>query len=278
MKFNPWKKGSFRPTPDLKLFGTDFGNGEKDQQYFPINEDFDRYRENKKSVDLSHHLLRDGLSAEHDEFFAFWILGQFAKEHPSLVSVDQGVIKFAHTGDSFLAKEFGLAEMALQVQEDIALVRVQNGQDKLVFTHICASSHWAPADKIGQSFFDIHVSVPHFEAVNNVASRLMQQCLIKGPFVRFVWGIENSDRLNQHPIVADKRPVDPRLPLYLRTERQVLLGFPAKGMLLFTILVQHQKWEEADKTGLRESLLSMTPEDREYKGLTKDFEKLTNFY
>ena len=102
----------------------------------------------------------------------------------------------------------------------------------------------------------------------------MQQCLIKGPFVRFVWGIENSDRLNQHPCLADPRPLNPDKSLFLRTERQVMIGFPTQNLLLFTILVQHQKWESADRTGLKASLLSMTPEDRAYKGLTDRFERL----
>ena len=63
-------------------------------------------------------------------------------------------------------------------------------------------------------------------------------------------------------------------PIFLRTERQTLIGFPAQSALLFTIRVGHQPLSEGDLHGLAASLSSMSQEERAYKGIDLEFETL----
>jgi hypothetical protein len=108
----------------------------------------------------------------------------------------------------------------------------------------------------------------------------------KGPFVRFVWGIESDARPNHHPDPPpgeDSKVWDGRDfsqgRFWVRAERQVIWGLPDVNAALFTIKVCHTPGEEvlADPS-MRDSLISalesMSPESREYKGLTRGWEDL----
>ncbi|HEU4751688.1 MAG TPA: heme-dependent oxidative N-demethylase subunit alpha family protein, partial [Armatimonadota bacterium] len=171
---------------------------------------------------------------------------------------------------------------ASQVPEDLAVVRTSPERGEwLAAVHVCAPSHWAPAEKLGRDFPGVHAPVPGFERVNAAAPALVEAMVRRGPFVRFGWGISGDDRLNHHPEPPEgisreawhPQPfTGPGEPFYVRVERQVLWGLPEVGASLFAIRLSFVPAGEirADprlREGLRSALRSMSPASRAYKGL-----------
>ncbi len=169
--------------------------------------------------------------------------------------------------------------LCCQVQEDIAVCQLQDDKDWLAAVHLCAPNHWAAADKIGRPFNKVHAPVPGMEKTMPHYFKMLQSVIQKGPFTRFAWGIATDDRLNHHPdpppgIMQEDwqgRRIDEAAQLYIRTERQNLLGFPDCNAFLFTIrtyFYEVDKLENNEKTALWSAVRSMSPEALAYKGLT----------
>lgn len=108
----------------------------------------------------------------------------------------------------------------------------------------------------------------------------MRHLLYNGPYVRFAWGLATDTRLNHHPqppvgvISASEwqgRVFNPDQPqLYLRTERQLILGLPEVGALLFTIRTYFENignLEDERKDQLRLAIESMDEATLLYKGI-----------
>lgn len=181
-----------------------------------------------------------------------------------------------------------------QVQEDVAVMRLgQNGENWLAAVHLCSPSHWSAEAKLGKSFAAIHAPVPGIEKVNRAEGPLMDAMVRRGPYVRFVWSIAFDERLNHHPepppgVALDEwRPRGPRWdapgpPFWLRVERQVLWGLPAVDAALFAIRVSHIDAREIrsdprERALLRSGLQSMSPDSRDYKGISGCFRELLDW-
>lgn len=183
-----------------------------------------------------------------------------------------------------------------QLQEDIALLSLEKSggitKNYLSAVHLCAAGHWSPEDKIGKDFFAIHAPVPHVEKINERAQQFAEMMVTKGPFVRFVWGFATDLRLNHHPVAPEG--IDPKQwhgrsfldptqdKLYVRVERQVTWGLPEINSGLFSIRVSYLEGEEIrknteQKTKLIESIQSMSPETKVYKGLKESYDVLVNY-
>ena len=172
---------------------------------------------------------------------------------------------------------FGLQEphtfsnIAMQIQEDIAIHRLGDDRDWLAATHICFPSGWLPDEKIGRSFSEIHEPIPGF---NLKTSRKMVEAMVyNGPFERFVWSPVFEDRINFHPSTPKKK-FDPSNPcVFVKVERQLTIGFPEHRASLF-VMRQFLIRDDIDKLALAESLKSMTQEQRVYKGISENFNEL----
>ncbi|MEZ4816032.1 MAG: DUF3445 domain-containing protein [Bdellovibrionota bacterium] len=183
-----------------------------------------------------------------------------------------------------------------QIQEDVALLTLEQveGVQKnyLSAVHLCAAGHWSPEDKIGKDFFAVHTPVPHIEKINERAQQFADMMVHKGPFVRFVWGFSTDTRLNHHPVAPQgidsktwhgRSFQDPkRDQLFVRVERQVTWGLPEINSGLFTIRVSYLKGEEIlkdpeKKQKLLESIQSMSPHSKKYKGLETSYETLCKY-
>jgi len=173
-----------------------------------------------------------------------------------------------------------------QVEEDMAVCQIQGEQDWLAAIHLSAPNHWAPADKIGRPFGTVHGEVPGMEKLNQQYFKMLLTVIQKGPFSRFAWGISTDSRLNHHPIpphgVGAKewhgRSIgDGEGKIYVRVERQTLVGIPGCEAFLFTIRTYFYEIAEltaVEKNALMNAVDSMSPQSLEYKGLTGKVELL----
>ncbi|AIE86414.1 heme-dependent oxidative N-demethylase family protein [Fimbriimonas ginsengisoli] len=296
--YTPWTKGIYEVAPALRPFGVDFGNGAADQRLFQIDSEFERYAENKRTAlrerrgkyarafRLSREVERatielivTRLATDYPErFSAAW-----EGDHRALLEGDkQWVLPANGRGNESAALDL----LARLVPEDLAIVSVEDSVDWVSYLHLCSPSHWAAEEKIGRSFFDVHEPIPGFEKINRVSSGLVDAMVNKGPWVRFVWGVESDDRLNHHPEPPpgfDQEEWDGRRfeggRFWVRTERQIVTGMPEVGAALFTIRVGFVPdtvvlADEMLQTSLLRALDSMSPEARRYKGLAKDWDRL----
>ncbi|MDO6430846.1 DUF3445 domain-containing protein [Flavitalea sp. BT771] len=153
--------------------------------------------------------------------------------------------------------------LASQVQEDIAICQVENERDWLAAIHLSAPNHWSAAEKIGKPFAALHLVLPAME---------------KGPFIRFAWDISTDERLNHHPmpppgaLLTDwqSRSVeDNNSKIYLRVERQVIVGILSCNAFMYTIRTYFYDIDELqadDKMALLKAVESMAPPFSGYKG------------
>lgn len=239
-----------------------------------LAEEWPEYFKLKEST--ASHELHCALSKEVLRFDKNWQLLDSSETHS----------KYLHSFDAICA----------QIQEDVALLSLDTVDGKttnyLSAVHLCAAGHWSPQDKIGKDFFAIHVPVPHIEKINERAAQFADMMVNKGPFVRFVWGFSTDLRLNHHPKAPEgidqnewhgRSLLDPtKDKLFVRVERQVTWGLPEINSGLFTIRVSYLDGEEVRKNPeqrqkLLESLQSMSPQSKVYKGVVSSFEVLTQY-
>ena len=240
-------KGVYDVSPGLRPFGTDFGNGELDQVLFQKDREFDRYIANKQRCLETHperHLLEHELSPE-TRLAAAELIAQ-------------------HTG----IQSRSLIQLGMQVQEDLAIVQTDGDRDFLAWLFVCSPSHWRPETKIGRSFFEVHQPIPGFERVNAAAGGMVKAMVEKGPWVRFVWGLETCDDLNLHPDATEPR--DFSQPLYIRTERQITWPLPEVHAALFSIRVSVRPVSvltQEERQALARAIESMNKDALDYKGI-----------
>ncbi|MES3037178.1 MAG: heme-dependent oxidative N-demethylase subunit alpha family protein [Bdellovibrionota bacterium] len=310
----PLEKGVYEVGPGLRPLGFDLGAGEFDQRIFQIAADYNKFRENKLNCyreNLEKYrpavLPESEFKAHLTEFFKSRLL----KEYPPLFKAfenENAPGAFAHSGDSFsklsewkkgsisalglpLDRMEELDFLSLQFPEDWAITDLtDDGKDHLSYLNVCSPSHWAPGDKLHQSFLQVHHVVPGSEKLVAASRALVEAMINKGPYVRFVWSFVTDKNLNHHPSPAPG--VDPATwkgrswnatqspPFHLRVERQTTWGFPKFNKALFTIRVGFIDGKDilasAEKRRqLLSTLMSMTPASRTYKGVDVCFDDLT---
>lgn len=133
------------------------------------------------------------------------------------------------------------------VQEDICLLRLDEGTAVLVAAVLCFPSRWRLADKLGRDMAAIHAPVPLYaEALERPVARFMRN-LKPGRLVeRFNWTIHDGEDLFQ-PVPPESRAVAAGAvgtELHLRVERQTLSLLPRSGAIMFTIRTRQVRLEE----------------------------------
>lgn len=133
--------------------------------------------------------------------------------------------------------------LSLSFVEDFALVDGATGT--LPWLAVALPSHWAPQDKIGRHFREVHAPVADNALLLRAAEHLMR--MVCGPerWERFVWNVTRHPRLNAHPANVDHAPwaadafADPDAPrAWWRSERQTFIALPGQSSAVFTIQVQ----------------------------------------
>jgi dimethylamine monooxygenase subunit A len=133
--------------------------------------------------------------------------------------------------------------LSLAFVEDFALVDGASGT--LPWLAVALPSHWAPIDKIGRHFREVHAPVADNALLVRASEHLMR--MVCGPerWERFVWNVTRHPRLNAHPANVDHAPwpadafADADAPLaWWRTERQSFISLPGNAQAVFTIHVE----------------------------------------
>ncbi|MDX2229651.1 MAG: DUF3445 domain-containing protein [Leptolyngbyaceae cyanobacterium bins.349] len=267
----PLASGRYEVKPGLHRFGTDFGNGEADQQVFQLDENFAYYHDLKqlaRQEQLSKYLQTCEYADSVATAIAQFIIHRLLQEHPQyfeLAMQANGMVSlFNHLTQEKLVfnsayqlqsvhapmhtpappYRCSLDALANQIQEDVTVVRRQGDRHWMSAIHLCFPNHWAAEAKIGQPFATVHQPVAGMESMNRRGDAIVHTMITHKPAVRFAWGLSTDTRLNHHPhppIGIDParwhgRKFDLTAPrLYLRVERQVVWGFPGVDAALFTI-------------------------------------------
>lgn len=302
----PFASGHYDEKPNLFRLGRQFGNGKRDGQVLQIDEMAQTYRQQKMRnrvsdyskyvCDLMSHNDKDALTvhrilgriacAEYPEFFEKlettngWSLNCLLTGETLEFDLED---RYTGTAPGSEGYRTGLDALACQLQEDICVVKVEQNSDHLLAAHLCFPNRWAPAEKIGKSFLEIHQPVAKFTMANPNASNLVQALLGKSPYVRFAWGLSNDDDLDHHPDrVNEFRFENNQDALYVRVERQTLIGLPKNNLILFFIRTYYMDCrqlcrETETAEGLAKTLLSMSPELLSYKGLSESRDRIVQW-
>lgn len=243
-RYLPWLRQRDLLAPGLYRFGHDFGNGYADQQFFQLDNEYSRYRENSLQArqQLSSYYCYEQRPPKTEQAVNNFIIRQVCKEHPQWFSQKNDALHCKLTGEVIQRRKPGnytdlFDALASQLQEDIAVMQFEkHGGQRLCALHLCCPNHWGANQRLGESFAQLHKPVPGLNESMTGADKLLPSLLHRGPFVRFAWGLTNSRTLDLHP---DKTGTNRRLQasskMYARVERQVLYGMPEVNCLLFII-------------------------------------------
>jgi hypothetical protein len=162
--------------------------------------------------------------------------------------------------------------VSLAFAEDFAVI---DGRDtRIPWLAVALPSHWAPQDKVGRAFADVHAPVADNARLVQAATALSQLVTGAQRWERFVWTIAPHGRLNGHPAQVPPGGWAGVAPgeAWWRTERQTFIPVPGHGQAVFTILVQVQPLADAISGGhraarLHDALVSMGDEVLAYRGL-----------
>lgn len=167
--------------------------------------------------------------------------------------------------------------LSLTFAEDFALTDADSGT--LPWLAVALPSHWAPQDKIGRHFREVHAAVADNALLLRASDHLMR--MVCGPerWQRFVWTVTRYPHLNAHPAQLDPAPwpadafADARAPrAWWRTERQTFITLPDLRAAVFTIRVDVAPLASAidsaaKATRLHDTVASMSPAVLAYRHL-----------
>lgn len=195
------------------------------------------------------------------------------------------------------------ALLSLAFAEDFAVVDGATGT--LPWLAVALPSMWAPEDKVGRSFAEVHAPVADNRLIVGAAPQLVQ-LVTSGtaretpaaspsqggvgplgrpggaePWERFVWTLTAHPRLHAHPQRVDPARWAPGLDddqlgaqTWWRTERQTFIPVPGLRQAVFTILVNVTPLGRAFTTPaqaarVHDALASMSDAVLDYRSLTR---------
>jgi hypothetical protein len=295
MKYLPFLNGKYSTAPGL--ISMEKATNAFDKLTFQFDKHYKDYISNKKNCRQEnihkYYCEKDPLS-ETLVNVNHYIVTQLLKEYPGYFSLDEKNQNYIFTNhkskEQFQWKKDWIRvesneyislfdALCCQAQEDFAICQFEEERDWMSAIHLCAPNHWAAADKIGKAFDVVHAPVPGMEKTLSNYSKMLQVIIQKGPFTRFAWGISTDKRLNHHPLPPPGIPFyewQGRKPgetneIFVRLERQNLIGFPDVNAFLFTIRTYFydiHSFNYEEKNCLYDAVASMSPSSLEYKGLT----------
>ena len=310
--YTPFDSGVYKVSAGFSGLARTFGNGDAYAKVFQIDSDFFAFRENIRALRSEdrfekYHRESEAFSDIRHNVLAF-IVERLCKEYPDHFSFSKDgreiVVECSLTNETIrIDRNYELVSndetgygsafdaLASQVQEDLAVVRVDEKGDRVVALHVTAPNYWDPSEKLDKSFVEVHEPVAGIGTRTPKAEAMMRAMTRDVRYQRFVWGLTTDRRLNHHPVqpegfAASKeewhgRRFDPDNPeLYIRVERQVIIGFQEVSAFLFCIrphFVDCAKMTPELRASLRIALQSMSPESRVYKRLDGDFDAIVKF-
>jgi hypothetical protein len=214
---------------------------------------------------------------EDDRLEAHW-LGWWATSAGAFGRMKGGASAWPDVGTclSSLAPRWRFAALiALALKEDLALV--DGSSATLPWLAVALPSHWAPAEKIGRHFAEVHAAVADNAMLLTAGEHLMRLVTHSDRWERFVWNITPHCRLNHHPARVDPVGWDAHMPWadisrvgWFRTERQTFIPVPERSQAVFTIAVEVEPLGSAIRTAgqaqaLHEAVASMSDDVLAYR-------------
>lgn len=297
-RYVPFASGTYTVTAGLQTLERAIGNGAHDGHVFQLDSIFGKFRENLARIrarNLADYVGASScsdevlgamagfvarcLAAEHADYFR---LQATADGHRLTCLLTEDVLEFdeafALRKDSSSVYESALDALASQVQEDLAIVVIEEGSDRLAAVHVTTPGFWDPVGKLDLGFIHVHEPIPGMEALNRKSTSMMKAMTQGARYQRFAWGISTDTELDHHPKIAIRRAFNPANPaLYVRVERQAIVGLPQVSAFLFCIhpyFVDCATLSTDERTALVSALKSMSQETRQYKGLVESFDNI----
>jgi dimethylamine monooxygenase subunit A len=174
------------------------------------------------------------------------------------------------------------ALLSLAFAEDFAVL--DGATATVPWLAVCLPSHWAPDDKVGRAFAEVHAPVADGEVLRAASASLARLVTGDERWERFVWTVSADPRLHQHPSRSGTEW--PRVgdggahaeaealaaSASLRSERQTFVPIAGSGSAVFTILVDSVPLADAVTTAdaarrLHDAIASMSPAVLAYRRL-----------
>lgn len=140
--------------------------------------------------------------------------------------------------------------LSLTFEEDFAIVDGRSG--RIPWLAVALPSHWAPEEKVGRHFAEVHAPVADNRLLIAASDRLTALITGADEWERFVWTITAHPHLHAHPRRTDiarwpatRDPDALVAQAWWRTEHQTFIALPALHQAVFTIHVQVQPLRQA---------------------------------
>ena len=169
------------------------------------------------------------------------------------------------------------ALLCLAFEEDFAII--DGATATIPWLAVCLPSRWAPEEKLGRHFAEVHAPVADNSLLIEASDRLAHLVTGTVRWERFVWTISAEPRLHQHPgrgkvdwpEGADAEAIAALASL--RHEHQTFIPVSGTGQAVFTIRVASEPLDAAlrsrgDAARLHDALSSMSAGVLAYRGLT----------
>ena len=221
----------------------------------------------------------DAFNRHPDPSYLLQKKGEMDAIDHDLAATDDNAIPLVNMMGSYcgLNNATDIRTIALSCEEDLAILH----KGKLVSICFCFPSGFVPAQKLGESFFGLHLPVADGDNLRASSEKVAAIISRDGAlFRRHVWTVTSLPGLSQHP--AYLRPVASGIDdLYFRTETQTTVGIAGDCCLFFVKVDMHPLalvWEDLSKRELLlESINSMTPSTLDYKNLHQVKEILNRY-
>lgn len=176
------------------------------------------------------------------------------------------------------------ALLSLAFVEDFAIL--DGATAHIPWMAVCLPSGWAPEEKIGRHFAQVHAPVADNQVLLTASGHLARLVTGQDRWERFVWTITRHPRLHAHPErqdpapwPADASPGQIAQHAFFRTEHQTFIPLPELRQAVFTIHVDLQPLTEALPSAaharqVHDALASMSLAVLAYRGLTDARDRL----
>jgi hypothetical protein len=174
--------------------------------------------------------------------------------------------------------------LSLALAEDFAVI--DGATARIPWLAVCLPSRWAPEEKVGRHFAEVHAPVADNQLLVTAADHLARLVTGADRWERFVWTLTAEPRLMQHPHHVPPTAWPPALDAdalaahaSFRTEHQTFIPVPEARQAVFTIGVESRPLTEAIDSPVRarqlhDALTSMSDAVLAYRGLTDARDRL----
>ena len=170
------------------------------------------------------------------------------------------------------------ALVALAFAEDFAIIDGRTAH--IPWLAVCLPSGWAPEEKVGRHFAEVHAPVADNQLLMTASDHLARLVTGDERWARDVWSITRHPRLHAHPARLDPAPwpatADAKAlaeRAFFRTEHQTFIPLPQLQQAVFTIHVSLTPLTQALNSAtqarqLHDALASMSDTVLAYRSLT----------